>query len=92
MMPLWLDMLRTPMAAPETRGLRRRRRLWQFLCIALAISVFFVGPLRARFGPGAGLVCGVLLWTAVLSGICYFRKKNAADNAWLARRSEEGEL
>ena len=44
-MPLWLDMLRTPMAAPETRDLRRLRRIWQVLCLLLAASVAGLQPL-----------------------------------------------
>ena len=48
-MPLWLDMLRTPMAAPETRDLRRLRRIWQVLCLLLAATVIaFVRFVRGR--------------------------------------------
>src|SRR3546814_11714535 len=35
-MPLWLDMLRTPMAAPETIRLRVIRLAWLSLCVSLA--------------------------------------------------------
>ena len=90
-MPIWLDMLRTPMAAPETRMLRRKRHLWQFLCIALAASILCLQPLRALVGNAAGLVCAVLLLAALLCGIRYFRAKNAADDAWLAGRPGEVE-
>ena len=90
-MPLWLDMLRTPMAAPETRMLRRRRHLWQLLCIALAASILCLRPLRTLAGNTAGLVCAVLLLAALLCGIRYFRAKSAADDAWLAGRHGEVE-
>ena len=46
-MPLWLDLLKTPMAAPETAELRGMRRTFQILCVAsavgvLAIALYFV--------------------------------------------------
>jgi len=91
MMPLWFDMLRTPMAAPETKGLRRKRHLWQFLCVALAVSIFCLQPLRAAFGPSVGLLCAGLLLAVLVCGIRYFRAKNAADDAWIVGRRGEGE-
>lgn len=90
-MPLWLDMLRTPMAAPETRMLRRKRHLWQLLCIALAASILCLPSLRALAGRGAGLVCAALLLAVIVCGLRYFSAKNAADDAWLAGHREEGE-
>ncbi|RIA46271.1 hypothetical protein DFR49_0807 [Hephaestia caeni] len=90
-MPLWLDMLRTPMAAPETRMLRRSRHLWQLLCVSLAISILCLRPLRALAGPSAGVLCAALLFAVLVSGFRYFRAKNAADDAWLAGRGREGE-
>jgi len=90
-MPAWLDMLRTPLAAPETRGLRRRRYLWQFLCFALATSILLLPFLRAIIGRVAPIACAVLICAAVVVGILYFREKNAADDAWLARKDGEGE-
>lgn len=92
MMPLWLDLLRTPMAAPETKALRRSRHIWQFLCIALAVSIFVLRSLRALVGPGAALLCAALLLAVALWGIRYFRAKNAADDAWLGGQREEGEV
>ncbi len=73
-MPLWLDMLRTPMAAPETRMLRRSRHLWQLLCVSLAISILCLRPLRALAGPSAGVlvrglaVCRACLGLPLFSG------------------------
>lgn len=90
-MPAWLDMLRTPLAAPETRGLRRRRHLWQALCFALAASILLLPVLRAIIGRSASIICAVLTCAAVIVGILYFRMKNAADDAWLARTAGEGE-
>src|SRR3546814_14217306 len=62
MMPLWLDMLRTPMAAPETIRLRVMRLAWLSLCVALAGSVILrseerrvgkecVSTCRSRWSP-----------------------------------------
>ncbi len=90
-MSLWLDMLRTPMAAPETRTLQRQRHLWQLLCIALAVSILCLQPLRAFAGNAAGLVCAVLLLAVLFCGIRYFRAKSIADDAWLSDRHEEVE-
>ena len=45
-MPLWLDLLRTPMAAPETVPLRAKRRTWQLLCLSTALAVGLITPLR----------------------------------------------
>ena len=47
--------LKTPMAAPETSGLRRMRRLWMALCWALALAVMLLPVLKALLGPWAGL-------------------------------------
>ena len=60
-MPLWLDMLRTPMAAPETPQLRRMRRTALWLCLASALAVTAIRPLIAAMGRGAPLGIGVLL-------------------------------
>ncbi|WP_176593136.1 hypothetical protein [Sphingobium sp. EM0848] len=82
-MPLWLDMLRTPMAAPETRFLGWMRHVWQGLCLALAAATLLFAPMRALVGPVApGLAAGLLLLTTVHTFI-YFRVKGRADNAHL---------
>ena len=52
-MPLWLDLLRTPMAAPETRPLRRLRLAWQALCLTSAAVVGFFSSLRHAIGRPA---------------------------------------
>lgn len=88
-MPLWLDLLRTPMAAPETSILRRMRRIWQGLCLTLAASVMALGPLTdvlGRVAPclAAALLAATLVWTPL-----YLLRKQRADAAWLARDGEE---
>lgn len=87
----WLDMLRTPLAAPETKALRRRRHFWQFLCVALALSILLLQLLRAIIGPAASVICAALICAVTLFGFTYFRAKNAADVAWLAQQTGEDE-
>ena len=87
-MPLWLDLLRTPMAAPETRFLRWMRHAWQALCIMLAVAILSFGRMRAAIGPVAPrLVAGLMLLTAVHT-LIYIRVKGRADDAHLAGAGE----
>ncbi|RZL71447.1 MAG: hypothetical protein EOP66_14975 [Sphingomonas sp.] len=90
-MPLWLDLLRTPMAAPETDDLRTMRRTFQVLCVASAIGVLAISPLVRLFGRPASFMVAALLMTTALHTALYVFRKNRADNAFLdaARSSEE---
>jgi len=90
-MPLWLDLLRTPMAAPETDDLRTMRRTFQVLCVASAIGVLAISPLVRLFGRPASFVVAALLMTTALHTALYVFRKNRADNAFLdtAQSSEE---
>jgi len=90
-MPLWLDLLRTPMAAPETDDLRTMRRTFQVLCVACAIGVLAISPLVRLFGRPASFVLAALLMTTALHTALYVFRKNRADNAFLdaAQSSEE---
>ena len=88
MMPLWLDMLRTPMAAPETAGLRRLRLVWQVLCLALAASIAGLAPLRALMGRAAPCMIAVLLVATLLATLIYLRRKHRADTIYLATLGE----
>src|SRR3546814_5996152 len=60
MMPLWLDMLRTPMAAPETIRLRVMRLAWLSLCVGLAGSGILLEPLQAHLGKAAPCMIALL--------------------------------
>ena len=84
----WLDMLRTPMAAPETDGLRHLRRIWQFLCLALAASITSLAPLRALMGRAAPCMIAILLALTLLAMLIYLRRKHQADTAFLATLAE----
>lgn len=89
-MPLWLDLLRTPMAAPETDDLRVMRRTFQVLCVLSGLGVLAISPLVAVFGRPASFVVAALLITTALHTALYVFRKNRADNAFLdAAVSEE---
>jgi len=87
-MPLWFDLLRTPMAAPETRALRHMRLAWQSLCLSVALVVGFFGQVHHALGRGAACLAMALLVAAGLQTWLYLRQKNAADNAFLERTGE----
>lgn len=90
-MALWLDLLRTPMAAPETDDLRFMRRTFQVLCVLSAIGVLAISLLVRLFGrPASFVVVALLIMTALHTALYVFRK-NRADNAFLdaAQSSEE---
>ncbi len=87
-MPLWLDMLRTPMAAPETRPLKVMRRAWLSLCVTLAAAVTLLDRLQAQLGQGAPAMVAALLLATVAVTILYLRAKQKADNAWLDKLRE----
>lgn len=90
-MPLWLDLLRTPMAAPETDDLRMMRRTFQLLCIASALGVLAISPLVRLFGRPASFVVAALLITTALHTALYVFRKNRADNAYLDAAQSSGD-
>src|SRR3546814_16372159 len=83
MMPLWLDMLRTPMAAPETIRLRVMRLAWLSLCVALAGSVILLEPLQDHLGKAAPCMIALLLGAALTLTIVYLRLKQRPDPAYI---------
>lgn len=90
-MPLWLDLLRTPMAAPETDDLRVMRRTFQVLCVLSALGVVAISPLVALFGRPAAFVVAAILATTALHTALYVFRKNRADSDFLfaAKSSDE---
>jgi hypothetical protein len=91
-MPLWLDFLRTPMAAPETRVLKVMRMAILAICLALLVSIAAIDPLRAAIGIGAGAVVAGLLFTLATLVPVYLIAKNRADDAYLAAMLAETDL
>src|SRR3546814_19729330 len=81
MMPLWLDMLRTPMAAPETIRLRVMRLAWLSLCVALAGSVILLEPLPDHLGKAAPCIIALLLGAALTPTLVHLRAKTRGDAA-----------
>jgi len=80
---MWLDILRTPMAAPETPALKAMRLAILWSAIGLAIAICALQPLRAVLGAGAGgALAGLVLALVVLVPV-YVIAKNRADNAFL---------
>ncbi|SEK04161.1 hypothetical protein SAMN05518849_13229 [Sphingobium sp. AP50] len=82
-MPLWLDLLRTPMAAPETGKLRRLRYLWQSLCALTALCVGFITPLRQGIGGAAPCLAAAVIAATLIQSLIYWAAKQRADNASL---------
>jgi len=89
-MPLWLDLLRTPMAAPETARLRRLRMSWQGSCILTAVCVAFFSPMHELMGRAAPCLVAIILATTVRQSLVYWLAKQRADNR-LFDSGEKGE-
>jgi hypothetical protein len=89
-MPLWLDLLRTPMAAPETRILRRMRFTWQALCLACAIWMGLFGHIHRIVGFAAVAGAVALMIATMLYTVAYLSRKRRADDAFLDRVTGEG--
>ncbi|GFE76070.1 hypothetical protein [Novosphingobium sp. TCA1] len=87
-MPLWFDLLRTPMAAPETRGLRCLRLAWQTLCFSSALVIGFFGPLHRAVGRPAAVAAASLLAALLVCTAVYIAKKQRADRAFLEQIGE----
>jgi hypothetical protein len=80
----WLDWLKTPMAAPETRALKVMRMAIIVISFVIVVSLVAIDPLRAAIGIGAGaVVAGLLLLLAALVPV-YLIMKTRADDAHLA--------
>lgn len=90
-MPLWLDLLRTPMAAPETPSLRRLRLAWQILCLSCALVVGLFRPFHHVIGRLAPLAAGLLLLVTVAWTALYLVRKQRADTAFLDTRKGSAE-
>ncbi|MCW2351781.1 hypothetical protein [Sphingobium sp. B12D2B] len=82
-MPLWLDLLRTPMAAPETTGLRRMRFIWQGLCLTTAAGAGLFGPFHRAVGRYAPMTMALLLFVCGVWTGLYLLRKQRADTAYL---------
>ncbi len=79
---LW-ELAKTPMAAPETRSLKRMRLVWLLLCVILALSIGQLALLKSLMGVKGALIPLALLIVAPVLGWRYFRLKRIADDRWL---------
>lgn len=80
-----------PMAAPETRTLRRLRLTILGASLTLGGLIALIGPARELMGAGAiGAAAGLLAALALLVPI-YLRAKSRADDAHLAALCRYGE-
>ena len=83
MRPLWLELLLTPMAAPETRWLRAMRMTLLVGFVALALSVLNLSAIAQALGrAGTGMLAGLCVALAVLVAV-YATAKIRADEAFL---------
>lgn len=82
-MPLWLDLLRTPMAAPESPKLRCMRFTWQALCLTCALVVGLFAPLRHAVGRAAPIGAALILLATAVYTCLYLLRKQRADRAFL---------
>ncbi|ARS28335.1 hypothetical protein [Sphingomonas sp. KC8] len=82
-MPLWLDLLCTPMAAPETPELRRMRFTWQALCVTCALVVGLFSSLRHAVGRAAPIGAALILLATAAYTCLYLFRKQRADRAFL---------
>lgn len=75
--------LGTPMAAPETPGMRRLRVAVITLSTLLAVGILMVGPLSSLWGQVmTGGTFALLILTTVVTGAVYFIRKSGRDDAW----------
>lgn len=79
-----LDHLLTPMAAPETKGLRRMRLLWITSCVLLCAGAGGIRLWAHLAGLWASAIVAALLTTTLILGFIYLRIKVRADAAWAA--------
>jgi hypothetical protein len=83
-----------PMAAPETRGLRRLR--WFMICglETCAVQILLLGWLIGLFGRFAiGAAVAISLTVTIVATCIYLIRKSRADDRWLLSRGfgQEGE-
>jgi cyanate permease len=79
-----LEFLKTPMAAPETAGLRAMRLTILACCTLLLPSMLLLTPLCAMLGNLAvGLIAGLIFALMMLVPV-YARVKTRADDAHLS--------
>ena len=82
------DLIPAPLAAPETKSLRRARYGVVVGCAFLSASLLFFGWLRELLGLGALAVFVGSFVFVVLQAWVWLSAKNKADGAFLFRSRE----
>lgn len=77
-----LEFMCTPMAAPETAGLRKLRWCWIALCLCLSAGVGSISRWVALIGQWAPALVLALMISASSIGWIYFKAKVRADDSW----------
>ena len=88
-MSSWRDLIPVPLAAPETDDLRKARFRVIWGCAFVASILLFFGPLQALLGA---MALALLVAGATFVGVqgwLWVSAKNAADDAWLFRESDD---
>jgi len=86
----WLrDIMPVPLAAPETARLRRARYFTMGSCVLVATFVLFFEPLHAALGSFALSVLVAAVTYSIVQSWLWIKAKNAADDAWLYRESDD---
>ena len=88
-MTSWRDMIPAPLAAPETGEIRAARFRVIAACLVFAVALLFLGQLRRLIGSAAlpGLAAAFTFMS--VQGWTWARLKNAADDAWLFRETDD---
>ena len=88
-MTSWRDMTPVPLAAPQTRELRAARFRVIGACFVVAGALLFFGQLR-QLSESAALPILAAAFTFIADqGWAWARLKNAADDAWLFRETDD---
>lgn len=88
-MTSWRDMIPVPLAAPETKELRAARFRVIAACLVFAVALLFFGQLRQLIGSGALPILVAAFTFLAVQGWVWTRLKNAADDAWLFRETDD---
>ena len=83
MIRMWLDYMKTPMAAPETAMLKAMRMTILGLCFMLPVLVVSIGPLRPLIGNGVGAIIAVVVLALFGLVPVYVIAKTRTDGAYL---------
>lgn len=88
-MSSWRDLIPVPLAAPETSELRSARMRVIGSCVVVAMALLFFGQLRQLLGTAALPILVAAFTFTIVQGWAWAKLKNAADDAWLFRETDD---